>query len=145
MKKEFQFENFYMLRRIGTHPRMLKASTTYGECWKPILDQNDNAYLDQVQISAKMVVLLRIITECQNRNELVLIFSQSTEVLETVKFFLQKEDWKNGEHYFCLTGKTTNKVRKQICQAFGAEEQRQNMFPNARLVLHIPKHNERYI
>lgn len=110
---------------------------SYGDWWNAILDDDENAMFDDYRASAKMEILLDILMECQVRDECLLVFSQSTEVLTTVEHFLNSGKWgkwKKGEDYFRLDGSTPSKVRKIICKVFGSDKQREGKYPNARLL-----------
>lgn len=108
---------------------------TYGDWWKSVLDDEDKANIDKIWVSSKMNVLFHIIGECDRSQECLLIFSQSTEVLETVQFFLDGGGWKNSVNYYCLTGNTPTKIREKICKAFSANGEKDVAFKDARLLL----------
>lgn len=78
-----------------------------------------------------MMLLLSILIECVKKKDILLVFSQSTNVLNTIEYYVRQEfsDWASGMDYFRLDGDTKAKDRKRICCLFGSGPYEENAIP----------------
>jgi transcriptional regulator ATRX len=106
----------------------------HGDWWKDFCSESD---YESLLVSNKFLVLFEIIKKCQEKGEKLVIFSEFVEVLEKIKYFLDKisdqdenpdaEDlgytrfrarWVNGLDYQMLTGSTSLGNRYGMVKVF---------------------------
>lgn len=94
-----------------------------------ILDYADDSRFFESNQSNKIMYLLKIIDECQKRNEKILCFLKSPLALDALEYFLQgNKNWVPGTDYFRMDGKTPLSIRNQMCEAFNNLENPAKLF-----------------
>lgn len=106
------------------------------EWWRAICPEEE---LDNIQCSAKLMLLFSIIADCSDRGEKLLVFSQSLLTLNVIEHFLSMitentrqpnptaklgdftGKWKKGIDYFRLDGSTNIQTRTLYCTTFNDE------------------------
>lgn len=82
-----------------------------------------DAVMNSIDCSGKLLLAFSILADSNANKEVVLLFSQSTQVLDTIEHFLKLNDftraWKRGNQYFRLDGSTSQSNRKKILDIFG--------------------------
>lgn len=106
----------------GTSDSKKPAKLT-SDWWKAICPAEE---FDNIECSAKLMLLFSIIAECSDRGEKLLVFSQSLFTLNVIEHFLSVNDsaaqWKKGLNYFRLDGSTNIKLRTEYCRTFNDEQ-----------------------
>lgn len=127
----------------GPIPGLTESGKVRVDWWKKVLedfigkDYEENEYLDKVEHSGKLILLLDILRECSSIGDKVLIFSQSLLALDMIEDFLQWIDegivempapdeplplpfkqWKKERDYLRLDGSSTADTRKNMCKTF---------------------------
>ncbi|XP_046668986.1 LOW QUALITY PROTEIN: transcriptional regulator ATRX homolog [Homalodisca vitripennis] len=123
----------------------IEESNTERAWWSGMVEPE---HLDDINHSAKLVLLFAILRECEMIEDKVLVFSQSLFSLDLIEYFLDKIDtatqenrleenlgnhqgtWAKGLDYFRLDGSTSSENRNIWCKAFNREDN-----PRARLFL----------
>lgn len=83
------------LRKVYNHPRVLtdfddrrtrgEESKNADEWWKPIYGGDQP---DKLELSGKMLILFAILTDCEARDEKLLVFSGCLSTLNVIEHFL---------------------------------------------------------
>ncbi|XP_050718852.1 transcriptional regulator ATRX-like isoform X2 [Eriocheir sinensis] len=127
----------------GPIPGLTESGKVRVDWWKKVLldavgdDFEENGFLDQIEHSGKLILLLNILKECCSIGDKVLLFSQSLLTLDMIEDFLQaidegdielpKDDdslplpfkkWKRDRDYLRLDGSTSPDTRKTLCNIF---------------------------
>lgn len=121
--------NFYALQLICSHPQTVKlwaknANLTIKKDWLSSFDTASENW-DNMQHSAKVLLLFSTLAECEKQKEKVLVFSQSLHTLDMIEGYMKiisdnkhknssklagfHGTWKENEDYFRLDG-NTNKL-----------------------------------
>uniref|UniRef100_A0A1B6I3A5 Transcriptional regulator ATRX n=1 Tax=Homalodisca liturata TaxID=320908 RepID=A0A1B6I3A5_9HEMI len=105
--------------------------------WKDIVEPE---HLDDINQSAKLILLFAILRECEMIEDKVLVFSQSLFSLDLIEYFLEKVDkateenridqtlgnhtgcWTRGLDYFRLDGSSSSENRSAWCKTFNRED-----------------------
>ncbi len=109
--------------------RAKDLAETRGWWTKFMQDPDSVEELMQVELGAKMVLLMEILKECYLIGDKVLVFSQSLLSLDLIESFLEKTSreqelsgtlgtWKPGKDYFRMDGSTPPDTRKKWCSYF---------------------------
>ncbi|KAH8257777.1 hypothetical protein KR038_001028 [Drosophila bunnanda] len=103
------------------------------EWWKPFVEERE---LNNVHHSPKLLILLRLLQECEAIGDKLLVFSQSLQSLDVIEHFLSLVDsntknyefegdvgdfkgcWTNGKDYFRLDGSCSVEQREAMCKQF---------------------------
>lgn len=106
------------------------------EWWKAICPEDE---LENIECSAKLMLLFSMIADCSDRGEKLLVFSQSLLTLNVIETFLSliSENthlpnpaaklggffgkWEKGFDYFRLDGSTNIQTRTNYCTTFNDE------------------------
>ena len=78
-----------------------------------------------VDLSGKLLFLLKLLTETERLKEKVLVFTQSLLTLDIIEACLNKEefgDWTPGLDYYRLDGSTRTDVRSSYMTEFNAKD-----------------------
>lgn len=105
--------------------------------WEAICPKDE---LDNIQCSAKLMLLFSIIADCSERGEKLLVFSQSLLTLNVIEHFLRMitentthpnsaaklggltGQWAKDVDYFRLDGSTNIETRVKYCNMFNNEQ-----------------------
>ncbi|KAM8704343.1 hypothetical protein ACLKA7_008881 [Drosophila subpalustris] len=105
------------------------------EWWKPFVEEKE---LNNVNHSPKLVILLRLLQQCEAIGDKLLVFSQSLQSLDVIEHFLSLVDsntkgyefegdvgnfkgcWSPGEDYFRLDGSCSVEQREAMCKKFNS-------------------------
>ncbi|EDW15808.1 uncharacterized protein Dmoj_GI10182 [Drosophila mojavensis] len=103
------------------------------EWWKPFVEERE---LNNVNHSPKLLILLRLLQQCEAIGDKLLVFSQSLQSLDVIEHFLSLVDsntkgyefegdvgnfkgcWTPGEDYFRLDGSCSVEQRESMCKKF---------------------------
>ncbi|XP_001359844.3 transcriptional regulator ATRX homolog [Drosophila pseudoobscura] len=103
------------------------------EWWKPFVEERE---LNNVNHSPKLLILLRLLQQCEAIGDKLLVFSQSLQSLDVIEHFLSLVDsntknyefegdvgefkgcWTNGKDYFRLDGSCSVEQREAMCKTF---------------------------
>ncbi|XP_060649165.1 transcriptional regulator ATRX homolog [Drosophila nasuta] len=103
------------------------------EWWKPFVEEKE---LNNVNHSPKLLILLRLLQQCEAIGDKLLVFSQSLQSLDVIEHFLSLVDsntkgyefegdvgnfkgcWSPGEDYFRLDGSCSVEQREAMCKKF---------------------------
>ncbi|KAH8417417.1 hypothetical protein KR222_011589, partial [Zaprionus bogoriensis] len=103
------------------------------EWWKPFVEEKE---LNNVHHSPKLLILLRLLQQCEAIGDKLLVFSQSLQSLDVIEHFLSLVDsntkgyefegdvgnfkggWTPGEDYFRLDGSCSVEQRESMCKQF---------------------------
>ncbi|XP_017052637.2 transcriptional regulator ATRX homolog [Drosophila ficusphila] len=103
------------------------------EWWKPFVEERE---LNNVHHSPKLLILLRLLQQCEAIGDKLLVFSQSLQSLDVIEHFLSLVDsntknyefegdvgdfkgcWTNGKDYFRLDGSCSVEQREAMCKQF---------------------------
>ncbi|KAH8267177.1 hypothetical protein KR026_001972 [Drosophila bipectinata] len=103
------------------------------EWWKPFVEERE---LNNVHHSPKLVILLRLLQQCEAIGDKLLVFSQSLQSLDVIEHFLSLVDsntknyefegdvgdfkgcWTIGKDYFRLDGSCSVEQREAMCKQF---------------------------
>ncbi|XP_032593368.1 transcriptional regulator ATRX homolog [Drosophila grimshawi] len=103
------------------------------EWWKPFVEEKE---LNNVNHSPKLLMLLRLLQQCEAIGDKLLVFSQSLQSLDVIEHFLSlvdsnskgyefegdvgnfKGSWIQGEDYFRLDGSCSVEQRESMCKQF---------------------------
>ncbi|EDW81312.2 uncharacterized protein Dwil_GK12000 [Drosophila willistoni] len=103
------------------------------EWWKPFVEERE---LNNVNHSPKLLILLRLLQQCEAIGDKLLVFSQSLQSLDVIEHFLSLVDsntkgydfegdvgnfkgcWTPGEDYFRLDGSCSVEQREAMCKKF---------------------------
>ncbi|ALC47120.1 XNP [Drosophila busckii] len=103
------------------------------EWWKPFVEERE---LNNVNHSPKLLMLLRLLQQCEAIGDKLLVFSQSLQSLDVIEHFLSLVDsntkgyefegdvgnfkgcWSPGEDYFRLDGSCSVEQREAMCKKF---------------------------
>ncbi|XP_065355024.1 transcriptional regulator ATRX homolog [Calliphora vicina] len=103
------------------------------EWWKRFVADKE---LNNVNHSPKLVMLMRLLEQCEQIGDKLLVFSQSLQSLDTIEHFLSLVDsktrgyeyegdvgdfsgfWNNGTDYFRLDGSCSVEQRESMCKRF---------------------------
>ncbi|KAH8359796.1 hypothetical protein KR093_008879 [Drosophila rubida] len=103
------------------------------EWWKPFVEEKE---LNNVNHSPKLLILLRLLQQCEAIGDKLLVFSQSLQSLDVIEHFLSLVDsntkgyefegdvgnfkgcWTPGEDYFRLDGSCSVEQREAMCKKF---------------------------
>ncbi|XP_016997313.2 transcriptional regulator ATRX homolog [Drosophila takahashii] len=103
------------------------------EWWKPFVEDRE---LNNVHHSPKLLILLRLLQQCEAIGDKLLVFSQSLQSLDVIEHFLSLVDsntknyefegdvgdfkgcWTNGKDYFRLDGSCSVEQREAMCKQF---------------------------
>uniref|UniRef100_A0A6P4F6D3 DNA helicase n=1 Tax=Drosophila rhopaloa TaxID=1041015 RepID=A0A6P4F6D3_DRORH len=103
------------------------------EWWKPFVEERE---LNNVHHSPKLLILLRLLQQCEAIGDKLLVFSQSLQSLDVIEHFLSLVDsntknyefegdvgdfkgcWTNGKDYFRLDGSCSVEHREAMCKQF---------------------------
>ncbi|XP_066952391.1 transcriptional regulator ATRX-like isoform X3 [Macrobrachium rosenbergii] len=133
----------------GPLPGLTASGKVRVDWWKKVLLDNEenfeeNDYLDRIEHSGKLILLLDILRESCSIGDKVLVFSQSLLALDMIEDFLQMIDqgelelpeleeeegqeplpipfkkWKKDRDYLRLDGSTNADTRKFMCKTFNS-------------------------
>ncbi|XP_064114621.1 LOW QUALITY PROTEIN: transcriptional regulator ATRX-like [Macrobrachium nipponense] len=133
----------------GPLPGLTASGKVRVDWWKKVLldneeDFEENDYLDRIEHSGKLILLLDILRESCSIGDKVLVFSQSLLALDMIEDFLQMIDqgelelpeiedqdgqeplpipfkkWKKERDYLRLDGSTNADARKFMCKTFNS-------------------------
>lgn len=94
-----------------------------------IASYKDDPRFFEANQSNKIIYLMAMINQCEQRDEKILCFLKSPLALDALEYFLQKEkNWSLGEHYFRMDGKTPLNIRNQMCEAFNNPQNSTRLF-----------------
>ncbi|KMZ05859.1 transcriptional regulator ATRX homolog [Drosophila simulans] len=103
------------------------------EWWKPFVEERE---LNNVHHSPKLLILLRLLQQCEAIGDKLLVFSQSLQSLDVIEHFLSLVDsntknyefegdvgdfkgcWTSGKDYFRLDGSCSVEQREAMCKQF---------------------------
>ncbi|KAH8382793.1 hypothetical protein KR009_005281 [Drosophila setifemur] len=103
------------------------------EWWKPFVEERE---LNNVHHSPKLVILMKLLQQCEAIGDKLLVFSQSLQSLDVIEHFLSLVDsntknyefegdvgdfkgcWTNGKDYFRLDGSCSVESREAMCKQF---------------------------
>ncbi|XP_046970373.1 uncharacterized protein LOC124537542 [Vanessa cardui] len=89
-----------------------------GGAWEPHVAPLQLRALDS---SNKFLVVFRLLQECVELGDKVLIFSTSLYTMDALEFFLRRERaWALGREYYRLDGSVPAEVRQKWCREFNA-------------------------
>lgn len=129
------------------------TSKYYGEWFKSSVSEEDRN--NNITISSKMVALFDIIAACEAVGDVLLVFSQSVDVLDVVEHFLKlvtentanpnpqaklndyTGKWTRDKDYYRFEGNTNAEMRAKICKVFGSTGKNIPEYARARLDLNI--------
>ncbi|XP_045601875.2 transcriptional regulator ATRX [Procambarus clarkii] len=139
-EEELKVEEF---EKPGPIPGLTESGKVRVDWWKKVIDDNiskdeDEAdFLDKLEHSGKLILLLDILRECSSIGDKVLVFSQSLLALDMIEEFLQLIDegtldlpqpedplplpfkqWKKERDYLRLDGSSSADTRKNMCKVF---------------------------
>ncbi|KAG0626550.1 hypothetical protein M758_2G134500 [Ceratodon purpureus] len=95
--------------------------------WKDLMEgQPRNA----VEMSGKMLILMKILTLSSAKSDKALVFSQSLHTLDLIEVFLEnlpclngyKGNWKKNRDWYRLDGQTSAKSRQDLVESFNDPE-----------------------
>lgn len=127
---------------------MLQRHDAYGSWYENLLLEEER---NNISISGKMIALFEIIAACEAAEDVLLVFSQSVQVLDVVEHFLKlisentanpnknaklngfSGTWVRDEDYFRLEGETSDENRAKICEIFRSTEKIEPEYAKARL------------
>ncbi len=73
----------------------------------------------QIEASGKLLFLVELLQQAEQRNEKVIVFSQSLLTLDLIECFLSEEgDWTPGLDYYRLDGSVSADVRQATITEF---------------------------
>ncbi|XP_071550743.1 uncharacterized protein [Panulirus ornatus] len=135
--------NIAETEKPGPIPGLTESGKVRIDWWKKVLldnvgeDFEEDDYLDKLEHSGKLILLLEILRECTSIGDKVLLFSQSLLALDMIEDFLQLIDegsldlpqpddplplpfkqWKKERDYLRLDGSTSADTRKNLCKTF---------------------------
>ncbi|KAK4305277.1 hypothetical protein Pmani_022836 [Petrolisthes manimaculis] len=127
----------------GPIPGLTQSGKVRVDWWKKVLldnigeDFEEDEFLDKLEHSGKLTLLLEILRECTSIGDKVLVFSQSLLALDMIEDFLgmisdgqlelpQPDDplplpykrWRKEQDYIRLDGSTNAETRKTQCKFF---------------------------
>jgi len=127
----------------GAIPGMTESGKVRVDWWKKVLedsvgkDYNEEEYMNQMEHSGKLILLLDILRECNTIGDKILVFSQSLLALDMIEEFLRMLDqgeldfpeyegcmpvtfkyWKKERDYMRLDGSCSPDYRRNICKDF---------------------------
>ncbi|XP_030375957.1 transcriptional regulator ATRX homolog [Scaptodrosophila lebanonensis] len=103
------------------------------EWWKPFVEEKE---LNNINHSPKLLILMRLLQQCEAIGDKLLVFSQSLQSLDVIEHFLSLVDsntkgyeyegdvcnckgcWSPGEDYFRLDGSCSVEQREAMCKKF---------------------------
>lgn len=119
------------------------------EWWMPLCPEEE---LNNVEQSAKLMLLFSILADCEACGDKLLVFSQSLFSLDVIEHFLAMIDentqnpnpdaklggftgnWSRGVDYFRLDGSTNIETRNTNCINFNSEENSQARYLKTNLL-----------
>ncbi|XP_052846278.1 transcriptional regulator ATRX homolog isoform X2 [Drosophila gunungcola] len=120
-----------LLGGLSSGPSVQKDDPS--EWWKPFVEERE---LNNVHHSPKLLILLRLLQQCEAIGDKLLVFSQSLQSLDVIEHFLSLVDsntknyefegdvgdfkgcWTNGKDYFRLDGSCSVEQREAMCKQF---------------------------
>ncbi|EDV53661.2 uncharacterized protein Dere_GG12244 [Drosophila erecta] len=120
-----------LLSGLGGGPSVQKDDPS--EWWKPFVEERE---LNNVHHSPKLLILLRLLQQCEAIGDKLLVFSQSLQSLDVIEHFLSLVDsntknyefegdvgdfkgcWTSGKDYFRLDGSCSVEQREAMCKQF---------------------------
>ncbi|XP_061384127.1 uncharacterized protein LOC116771955 isoform X2 [Danaus plexippus] len=148
--KQSVLRDFHVLQKVWTHPQVLHNFLTKtradekepkvkvekiekldddleespehvaaaAEWWASTQHRHE---LNELDSSNKFLVVFRLLHECVQLGDKVLIFSTSLYTMDALEFFLRRDNkWALGRDYYRLDGSVPPEVRQKWCREFNA-------------------------
>ncbi|CAG9564174.1 unnamed protein product [Danaus chrysippus] len=145
--KQSVLKDFHVLQKVWTHPQVLhnfltktraddKETKVKVEKLEDDLEESPEHVaaaaewfartqhsheLNELDSSNKFLVVFRLLHECVQLGDKVLIFSTSLYTMDALEFFLRRDNkWSLGRDYYRLDGSVPAEVRQKWCREFNA-------------------------
>lgn len=128
--------NVFLPGEVSTIEKLPKQRNIT-EWWMSMCSEED---LDNMEHSNKLQLLFKIIAECEEIGDKLLVFSQSLYTLDVIEHFLEliddntqnpnenaklcgfKGSWARGLDYYRLDGKMAVAQRENACRSFNSSQ-----------------------
>ncbi|KAI5723300.1 hypothetical protein M8J76_003963 [Diaphorina citri] len=92
-----------------------------GDWWKNVLNEKETNELNALETGVKIKVAFHILNYAASRNEKVLIFCQSLQVLDLIQTYLEQDDYVKNVNYFRLDFQVPISQRTKYIDVFNDE------------------------
>lgn len=121
-------KDFHPMFMLCSHPLALKINSEkksqtngeeeeecyVGDWWLQFCSENK---LEDIQQSTKLVILMAILNECEQREEKIVIFSLSLNSLDVIAHFLKNaKGYEFEREYYVIHGNTSIEKRSEYCE-----------------------------